>query len=59
MKLSAKATKELQKIIKNDYGQIINKEEANDLGGRLLRLTRLALKHQVKTDKKDNIKTHS
>jgi len=54
MRLKAKTIKDFQKIIKRDYGQTISEEEANELGTSLLRLTRLALNHQLKADKKIN-----
>jgi len=43
MRLKDKTTKELQSIIKKDYGQKISKEQASELGISLLKLTRLAL----------------
>jgi flagellin-specific chaperone FliS len=54
MPLSDRSIKELQEIIKRDYGQTLSEEEANELGTSLLRLTRLALNHQLKADKKTN-----
>lgn len=54
MSLSEKAIKNLQKIIKQDYGQTINKEDANELGTSLLRLTKIALNHKLKANKTIN-----
>lgn len=51
MSLSEKSIKELRDIIKRDYGQSLSEEEANEIGISLLRLTRLALNHQLKADK--------
>lgn len=39
--LSKKAKDDLRQIIKKDYGHEINDDQAEDLGGRLLRLARL------------------
>jgi hypothetical protein len=54
MQLKAKTIQDLKKIIKRDYGQILSEDEANELGTSLLRLTRLALNHQLKADKTTN-----
>lgn len=54
MNLKKKTIQDLQKIIKRDYGQILSEEEANELGTSLLRLTRLALNHQLKVVKTTN-----
>ena len=48
MPLSDRSIKELQEIIKRDYGQTLSEEEANELGTSLLRLTRLALTAQAR-----------
>lgn len=47
MKLKAKTIQDLQKIIKRDYGVEISEEDAQSLGGSLLRLTKLALNRQL------------
>lgn len=54
MKLKQKTTKELQEIIKRDYGKEINEDEAQELGTSLLRLTKLALNHKLKAGKTVN-----
>jgi hypothetical protein len=54
MPLSDRSIKELREIIKRDYGQTLSEEEVNELGTSLLRLTKLALNHQLKADKKTN-----
>lgn len=54
MPLSSRSIKKLRKVIKRDYGQTLSEEEANELGTSLLRLTRLALNHQLKADKTTN-----
>ena len=46
MQLKEKTIKELQKILKKDYGMSISKNKANDLGGSLLKLANLALNVQ-------------
>lgn len=43
MRLRDKTIKELQDIIKKDYGQKLSKEQASELGISLLKLTKLAL----------------
>ena len=43
MQLKSKTIKELQKIVKKDYGAEISEEHADTLGMSLLRLARLAL----------------
>lgn len=48
MNLKKKTIEELQKIIKRDYGQNLNKEELNEFGISLLRLTRLGLTAQAR-----------
>lgn len=48
MRLKKKTIEDFQKIIKRDYGQILNEEEANEFGTSLLRLTRLALTAQAR-----------
>ena len=53
MDISKKSIKELQKIIKQDYGREINEEDAQKLGKSLLRLTKLSINHMAKNyDKK-------
>lgn len=47
MQLKAKTIKELQEIMRRDYSNRISKEDANELGSRLLRLTRLVLNMRV------------
>lgn len=42
MQLKEKTTQKLLEIIKEDYGISLNKEEAQQLGFSLLRLTRIA-----------------
>ena len=54
MPLSDRSIKELREIIKRDYGQILSEDEVNELGTSLLRLTKLALNHQLKVDKTTN-----
>jgi len=53
MRLKDKTTKELQDIIRKDYGQKISKEQASELGISLLKLTRLALTALARKDKKE------
>lgn len=48
MRLKEKTIKELQDIIKREYGQEITEEDAQKLGGSLLRLTKLALTSQAR-----------
>ena len=43
MQLKSKTIKELQRIVKKDYGEEISEEHADTLGMSLLRLARLAL----------------
>ena len=43
-----KAIKELQAILKKDYGKDVSSEDAADLGHRLLRLTRVGLNAQLR-----------
>jgi aldehyde:ferredoxin oxidoreductase len=52
MILKAKTIKDLQKIIKRDYGVEISKEDAQEFGGSLLRLTRLILNRQLEKQTK-------
>jgi hypothetical protein len=53
MKLKSKTIKELQKIIKKDYGKEISEEHADELGFRLLRLARLALTALARKEKSE------
>ena len=48
MLTNKKAIKELQMILKKDYGQNVSDEIAADLGHRLLRLTRVGLSAQLR-----------
>jgi len=52
MILKARTIKDLQKIIKRDYGVEISEEDAQELGGSLLRLTRLILNRQLEKQSK-------
>lgn len=51
-----KAIKELQAILKKDYGKVVSDEEAAELGYDLLQLTRVALNAKLRM-KKDASKT--
>lgn len=42
MELKPKSLEELKKIMKRDYGASLSDSEANELGGSLLRLTKMA-----------------
>ncbi len=46
-----KAIKELQAILKKDYGKIVSDEEAAELGYDLLQLTRVALNAKLRMRK--------
>ncbi len=48
MRLKKKTIQDLQRIIKRDYGQNLSKEEANEFGISILRLTRLGLTAQAR-----------
>lgn len=52
IRLKAKTIQDFQKIIKRDYGQILNEEEVNEPGTSLLRLTKLALTAQARAHEK-------
>lgn len=58
MQLKDKTIKELQEIIKKDYGKEISKEEGNEFGGRLLRLIRIALNVMTRKRKEGNPGNH-
>jgi len=49
-----KAIKELQAILKKDYGKDVSDEEAAELGYDLLKLTRVALNAQLRKKKESN-----
>lgn len=51
MKLKGKTIKELQNIIKKDYGSNLSEEKANELGVSLLKLTKLVLNFNIKKRK--------
>ncbi len=53
MQLKNKTIKELQEIIKKDYGKEISEKEGDELGGSLLRLTRTALNVMAKKEKEE------
>ena len=55
MKLPNKAIKELQEILKKDYGQIVSKEDADELGHTLLRLTRVGLAALARASKSEKV----
>ncbi|MDP8258816.1 MAG: hypothetical protein P9L90_05295 [Candidatus Aadella gelida] len=55
MKLKKQTTEELKKIIKNDYGVLLNDDEATELGSSLLKLTRLALTALARADEKKRL----
>ena len=52
MKLKTKTIKELQEIMKKDYGMSISEEVAADLGSRLLSLSRIAINVTAREMKK-------
>jgi hypothetical protein len=53
MQLKSKTIKELQRIVKKDYGAEISEEHADVLGMSLLRLARLALTALSRKEKND------
>lgn len=53
--LSKKQTKELQKIIREDYGVFLDYAAAKDLGMKLTRLVLLAKKHALSKDYKNGL----
>ena len=55
MKLKKQTIKELKKIIKNDYGVLLNDDQAQELGISLLKLTRLALTALARADEKEKL----
>jgi len=55
MQLKKTTIQELKKIIKNDYGVLLNDDKAIELGSSLLKLTRLALGALARTDEKKRL----
>jgi len=55
MKLKKQTIEELKKIIKQDYGVLINDDEAIEIGSSLLKLTRLALVALARADEKKRL----
>ena len=50
MELKPKTIRELQTIIKTDYGTTLSEAEANELGVSLLKLTRVALEATARAE---------
>ncbi len=51
--LSKKALEELKTIIKNDYGQVVSDQDAEELGVSLLRLTKVSLQVLAREHEKE------
>jgi hypothetical protein len=47
MELKKSTTEKLKTIVEKDYGVLLSDEQVNELGGILLRLTRLALSNSI------------
>lgn len=54
MKLKPKAIEELKEIMKRDYGAVLSDSEAGELGGSLLRLTKMAGVALARADEKNS-----
>ncbi len=62
MQLSEKAKKELRAVLEHDFGDNAKRfsdEDINDLGVRLLKLTRLVVKRKLKPVKQIATKTYT
>ena len=53
MRLKTQSVKELQAILKRDYGRDVSEEEAQKIGASLLRLTRIAIRTMASLEEGD------